>query len=457
MLKFKNEEHLNINWKEFYISVLALVVPMALQNLINVGVTAADVAMLGSVGEDVLSASSLAGQIQFVMSLIYFGIVSGITIMTSQYYGKNDFRTIEKILGMGMVSSVIVGVAFTVIAQLFPEQLMGIFTSDDAVIAEAVKYLRVISFSYVLMGMTQVYLYVMRSMQRVIIATVTYSISLGVNIGVNAVLIFGLFGFPKLGIVGAAIGTLIARIIEFAIVLFYAKKINKLISLRIKDCFHFDKLLFGDYIKYATPVIINESVWGLGFSMHSVILGNMGSSVVAANAVTQVMRQFAMVVVMGIGGATSIYLGKTIGEYKFEHAKAYAKRFLMLALTLGILGGIMITIATPIVKANMALGVEAQEYLSSMTTIMSFNVVCMTMSMTLIVGVLRSGGDIRFSLIVDTCIMWGLSIPLAALAAFVWELSVPIVYMLLLSDEFIKMTVAYFRFKSGKWVKNITR
>ena len=456
-MEYTKEKNQTIQIKQFYLSVGALVIPMALQNLINVGVTAADVAMLGRVGEKVLSGASLAGQLQFVMTLILFGITSGITVLTAQYWGKGDRKAIEKILGMGMAFGIVVASIFTIIGFFFPEQAMHIFTSDPVVIAEGVKYLRIVCFTYVLIAITQVYLYVMRSIERVIIATVVYSISLGVNIGVNATLIFGLFGFPQMGIQGAAIGTLISRVIELLIVMIYSFKFNDIIKVRFKNLISFEKVLIKDYIKYAMPVIINEMFWGLGFSMHAVIMGNLGSAAVAANAVTQVLRQFSMVVVFGVSNATAIYLGKTIGEGKVEEAKQYAKRFLGLSIVTGILGGLMILLLAPIVEATMTLSVESKEYLRFMTKAMSVYAACMSVSCTTIVGILRSGGDTKFSLIADTCIMWGVSIPLAAIGAFIFQWGVPMVYLCLLTDEVLKLPIAIKRFYSHKWLKNVTR
>ena len=456
-MEYTKESNQTIQLKQFYLSVGALVIPMALQNLINVGVTAADVAMLGRVGEKVLSGASLAGQLQFIMTLILFGITSGITVLTAQYWGKGDRKAIEKILGMGMAFGIVVASIFTIIGFFFPEQAMNIFTSDPVVIAEGVKYLRIVCFTYVLIAITQVYLFVMRSIERVIIATVVYSISLGVNIGINATLIFGLFGFPQMGIQGAAIGTLISRMIELIIVMIYSFKFNDIIKVRLKNLISFDKLLVKDYIKYAMPVIINEMFWGLGFSMHAVIMGNMGSAAVAANAVTQVLRQFSMVVVFGVSNATAIYLGKTIGEGKVEEAKQYAKRFLGLSIVTGVLGGLVILLLAPIVEGTMTLSLESKEYLRFMTKAMSVYAACMSVSCTTIVGVLRSGGDTKFSLIVDTCIMWGVSIPLAAIGAFIFHWSVPMVYLCLLTDEVLKLPIALKRFRSHKWLKNVTR
>ena len=208
MAKNYSEDVSGINWKQFYKQVLVLIIPMALQNLINVGVTAADVFMLGLVGETALSGASLAGQIQFVMTLVFMGVTSGATVLTAQYWGKGDCRTIEKILGMAFRIAFLVALFFAAAAFCIPDMLMRIYSSEPEVIQEGVKYLRIVGVSYLLMAFTQIYLNIMRSIEKVVIATVVYSVSLLVNIFINAVLIFGLFGMPKLGIVGAAIGTL---------------------------------------------------------------------------------------------------------------------------------------------------------------------------------------------------------------------------------------------------------
>ena len=259
----KNEKDLQINWKHFYLSVLALVIPMALQNLINVGVTAADVVMLGRVGETALSGSSLAGQVQYIMTLFLFGLTSGATVLTAQYWGKKDIRTIEKILGLGMRAAVFVTALFFLAAQIMPQQLLRIFTSEPAVIAEGVKYLRIVSF-YIFMGITQTYLYIMRSVERVVVATVVYLCSLVCNITINAILIFGLLGMPAMGIQGAAIGTLVSRILELVLVFAYSKRWNRDIKFWIAYFFRTERVLNRDFLKYAFPVILNEVLWGLG-------------------------------------------------------------------------------------------------------------------------------------------------------------------------------------------------
>ena len=457
MAKNYSEDVSGINWKQFYKQVLVLIIPMALQNLINVGVTAADVFMLGLVGETALSGASLAGQIQFVMTLVFMGVTSGATVLTAQYWGKGDCRTIEKILGMAFRIAFLVALFFAAAAFCIPDMLMRIYSSEPEVIQEGVKYLRIVGVSYLLMAFTQIYLNIMRSIEKVVIATVVYSVSLLVNIFINAVLIFGLFGMPKLGIVGAAIGTLAARVVEAAIVFWYAAVKNKIVKIHIRDLFTTDKLLMGDFLMYSLPVVLNELMWGLGSSANTAVIGHLGSAAVAANSVAQVARQLATVVAFGICNATAIYLGKTIGEQRFEDAKVYGRKFIKLSLIAGCIGGGLILIAAPIANAVMALTSEAQSCLTFMFFVMSYFTVAQALNTTLVVGVFRSGGDTKFGLVLDVGTMWGCSILLGALAAFVFHAPVQIVYMLLMSDEIIKLPITLKRFYGYKWIKDVTR
>lgn len=457
MLRKKEQDRLGIEWGSFYRTVIALVVPMALQNLINVGVTAADVIMLGAVGEDALSGASLAGQVQYIMTLFLFGLTSGATVLTAQYWGKGDKDAIEKILGIAVKTAVFVTAFFTAAALVAPGLLLRIFTSDPVVIAEGIKYLRIVAFTYVMIGITQAYLYIMRSVERVIVATVVYLLSLICNIIMNSIFIFGLFGLPAMGVSGAALGTLCARILEVVLVAGYARFFNKDIKLRLRYVIHTDKVLFGDFMKYALPVVINEVMWGLGTAANTAILGHMGSPVVAANSVAQVARQLATVVSFGLSSAAAIYLGKTIGEKKMEHARAYAKRFIGLSLIMGVLGGAVILIASPVASAFLSLSAEAKDYLRIMFFVMSYFVIGQALNTTMVVGIFRSGGDTRFGLILDVSTMWCCSILLGFLAAFVFKLSVPVVYMILMSDEIIKIPITSWRYRSCKWLRDVTR
>ncbi|MBS7009124.1 MAG: MATE family efflux transporter [Anaerostipes sp.] len=436
---------------------MSLVIPMAMQNLINTGVSACDVFMLGRVGETVLSASSLARQVQYIMSLFLFGLTSGATVLTAQYWGKGDKKAIERILAMGMRMAVTVTLIFTLASLLIPGSLIRIFTNEPEVIKEGIKYLRIVAFSYIAAGITDVYLYIMRSVERIRVATAVYLSSLICNVILNAVFIFGMFGCPAMGIQGAALATLLARFLELVLVIGYAKTYNREILFRMKYFLHMDRGLLKDFLMCAVPVILNEVLWGIANSASTAVLGHMGSAAVAANSVAQVTKEMSMVVSFGISNAAAVYLGKTIGEKKYKHASVYADRFVKLSILFGIASAFTILMSSQILVRVLAMTPLTKDYLQFMMFVMAYYAVAQTFDETVIVGIFRSGGDTKFGLIIDLASMWGCSVLLGAAAAFVFHCSVPVVYALLMSDELVKIPIIWRRYKGCSWIRNITR
>lgn len=443
--------------KEFYQKMFVLVLPIALQNLVNVGISSIDVIMLGRINEKVLSGASLGSQVNFIMSLLLFGLMSGASVLTAQYWGKKDLLSIQTVFGMAMKISVCVGIAFLAITLAIPSTLMQIFTNDPEVIQHGTHYLLIVCFSYVLIPITMTYLNTMRSIERVVIATIVYLSSMIVNIIINGLLIFGLGPFPAMGIRGAAIGTVIARLTELTIILIYNKTKNDVLPFRLSYLRLKNTDLWKDFLKYSFPVMANELFWGAGVSSISAVLGHMGSAVVAANSVTQVTRQLAMVIAFGISSATAIMLGKAIGEGKRELAEIFGKRFLLLSIVTGLLGSVVVLIARPIALTFMVLTPEAQQYLSFMMFVMSYFVIGQSINSTVVVGICRSGGDTKFGLFLDVICMWGVAIIGGFLSAFVFKWGVYITYMILLSDEVIKIPVCIWRYRTKKWLRDITR
>lgn len=444
--------------KQFYRKVFSLTFPIAIQNLINVAVTSADVVMTGMVGEIALSSVSLAGQIQFVLTLFYFGISSGASVLAAQYWGKRDVRAIEQVLAISLRFALTFGLLFCCAALIFPDKIMMIFSGDAPVIEQGAAYLRVVGVSYILSSFSTIYLNILRTMERVVIAAVTYFISLLVNIAVNGVLIFGLFGFPALGVVGAAIGTIIARLVEVGITCWYAHYKVQDVHLKLSELFgHVNRELFRDFLKYSFPVTINELLWGAGTATVAVVIGHMGVSVVAANSVAQVMRQLAMVVALGVASAAGVILGQCIGAEQFEKAKIYAKKLIRISVVAGACGSVIILLARPILLNSFSLSEQASQYLSMMLFVMVYFNLAQSYNTVMIVGIYRSGGDIRFGLYLDAGALWGFAIPLGALTAFVFQWDVIPVYMLLLSDELIKLPFTTWRYKKRYWLRNITR
>lgn len=443
--------------ENFYKKVLVLVLPMALQNLINVGVTATDVMMLGRLGEKVLSGCSLGGQVFWILGLFLFGASSGASVLVAQYWGKKDTKTIEKVMGISLLFTEVIAVFFMLASLFFPAQIMAVYTTDPEVIAQGVKYMRILAFTYPIATFTMTYLNLLKSIEKVVISTIVYASSLIINIILNAVLIFGLFGTPALGIQGAAIATLSARCLELVIVLFYSKYRCKEVKVHPSLIFCPDKVISKDFFIYASPVIINEVLWGVGYSANTAIMGRLGSNAVAANSVAQVIRQLSMVVGFGVANAAAILIGKAIGEKKEEQAIEYAKKFLYLAFACGIAGGLLVLIVRPLAPLLLGFKGETAQYLRNFLLIMSYYVIGQSLNTTQVVGIFRSGGDTKFGMILDMSTLWGCSILFGALAAFVWKLPITLIYVILLSDEVIKLPFCFLRYRQKKWLKDVTR
>ncbi len=442
---------------DFYKKVMILVIPMALQNLINVGVMATDVIMLGRVSETVLSGASLAGQVAFILNLILFGLASGASVLTAQYWGKGDRVAIEKIIAIAIDFALVVGTLFAIVTLIIPEQIMYIFTNEAEVAAEGKKYLQILAFSYPISASTMTFLNLLKSIERVLVSTICYGLSLVFNFIINGILIFGLFGAPKMGIVGAAIGTLCARILELIIVIVYAYGIRGFIQLRKEYMFRVERVLMQDFIRFSSPVVINELLWGLGYAANAAIIGRLGQSAVSANSVTHVTRQLAMVVVFGLSSATAIMIGKVIGEKQIELAKEYARSFIKLSIVAGIIGGGLIICIRPLIIKGMNFQGMTAYYTNLFLAMMAFYVVLQGLNCTMIVGIFRAGGDTKYGLYIDVASMWLGSILLGAIAAFVFKLDVVWVYAILLLDEVIKIPLTMVRYRQKKWLKNVTR
>lgn len=437
-------------------NLLRLAVPIVLQNLVTTAVSSADVIMLGFVSQDALAAGSLASQIMFILNLVYSGISSGVIMLAAQYWGKQDTLTIERIMGIGMRISILISTVFFILAFFFPALLMRIFTNDMQLVSTGIPYLKIVSFSYLFMSISQVYLCTMRTIERVIFATAANASALLLNILLNAVFIFGLLGAPKMGIAGVALATTIARGIEFIICMLDALKF-KTIRFRPSTIFERHKLLFADFMKYSLPAFGNEVSWGLAFSMYSVIMGHLGSDIVAANAVVVVARNLGTVACFGIANAGAILLGKSIGAGRMETVKADASKFCKITFISGIIGGIFIFLLRPLFMNMADLTATAQGYLNIMLFINMYYVLGQAMNTAVICGVFRSGGDSKWGFICDTIDMWGYAVPIGFFTAFVLKLPPMWVYFIICTDEFVKIPFVYKHYKSYKWLKNITR
>nr|WP_296477504.1 MATE family efflux transporter [uncultured Acetatifactor sp.] len=440
----------------FYRHIFRLVLPIVIQNLLSAAVSSADVVMLNYVGQSSISAVSLASQYANVLFMVFYGLGTGATMLCAQYYGKGDMKAIQVVEGIAMRFSLGFAFLFAGAAFFFPEGMMRLFTNDGELIAIGASYLRFMSVSYLCWGITEVYLAVLRSIGRVTISTLMNVLAFSLNIILNAVFIFGLFGAPKLGAMGVAIATSASRLIELA-ACFVVSALSRDIKLDFRYLFSRNRLLFSDFVRLSLPALGNDILWSVAFSMYSVIMGHLGTDAVAANSFVVVVRNFGTILCFGMASAGGILLGNVIGENKLEEARADASKLMKLTVITGAIGGLIVLAATPFVLKYATLTETAMHYLKYMLLINTYYVMGAAVNTTLIAGVFRAGGDSRFGFICDAIDMWCYAVPLGFLAAFALKLPVLWVYFLLCTDEFVKWPWVIRHYRSGKWLNNITR
>lgn len=453
---WKKNDEFTEERRRFYQRITKMMIPIVIQNLLSAAVSSADVVMLNYVGQSSISAVSLAAQYSSILFMIYYGIGTGATMLCAQYFGKKDMRAIQTVEGIALRFSVVISALFAGMAIAFPELMMRVFTEDAELITIGASYLRIVSIAYLCWGLTEVYLSVLRSIGRVTISTALNVLAFSLNIALNAVFIFGLFGAPRLGAAGVAIATSLSRVIELA-ACFVVSFLSKDIKLNLRYIFVRNKPLFSDFIRLSLPAMGNDLIWGTAFSMYSVILGHLSSDAVAANSFIVVVRNFGTILCFGLASAGGILLGNVIGENRLEEARRDASRLMRLTVISGAIGGLLILASMPFVLRYVQLSEQAAQYLKYMMLINSYYVMGAAVNTMLIAGAFRAGGDSRFGFICDTIDMWCYAVPLGFFAAFVLKLPVMWVYFLLCTDEFVKWPWVLKHYFSGKWLKNITR
>lgn len=440
----------------FYQNLMALVFPMAVQNLMTALVSASDALMLGFLNQTALAAVSLATQVQFVLNLFFTALTIGTTVLAAQYWGKHDKKSVEEILCIALKISFLISLIFFVAAAFFPQVLMQLFTNEMLLIDAGIPYLRIVSWSYLFMGFSQIYLCIMKNSGRTAKSTIYGSSALILNILLNAILIFGLFGFPQMGIAGAALATTISRAIEWMLTVFENMKTG---VVRVKwKYFRSDSAgLKRDFYHYTMPVLANELAWGCGFTMFSVIMGHLGSDAVAANSIANIVKNLIACVSLGIGTGSGILVGNELGSGNLDTAKKYGGLLCKISLTAGAVSGFLILLSSPLILLFTAsLTEQAHACLKCMLYICSYYMIGKSVNSTVVAGIFCAGGDTKFGFICDAVTMWIIIIPLGAFAAFILHLPILAVYFILNLDELIKLPAVYRHYKQYKWVKNLT-
>ncbi len=443
--------------KVFFRDLRKLMLPIVFQNLISAVVSTADVLMLSGVSRDALSASSLAGQVTFVLTLFYFGLSTGASVLAAQYRGKNDSATIEKVQGLALRYSCVISLMFFLAVLCVPQLLMRIFTDDARLIELGAGYLRWVSVSYLMMGVSQMVLAVMRSVGETKLCAQISASCLICNVALNAAAIYLLFpGNESAALSGVAGATSIARILETAFCLAAAAR-GRGARVNLRACVSTEKWLSKDFRKCTLPVQMNYLIWGGATAAIAAIMGHIGSDVVAANSLASTLRSLVIVGCSGLGTAGSIMIGNALGKNDLEGARWMGSKIFAWSLLFGAVSGLVLLLLYRPCLAVANPDGEVARLFGWMLVVNAVYCIGKSFNSSMVSGVFAAGGDTRFGLICDTVAMWGVVLPLGFLAAFVWKWPPVAVYVVLCMDEFVKLPFVALRFGKYKWLKNLTR
>lgn len=433
--------------------IVRLALPIALQQFMTALVGACDAIMLGKLSQDAMSAVSLATQVTFVFNLFMFAFMAGENMFVAQYYGKGDYTGVSQVFSLVTKICGCIAVVFLAGTLFFPEQLMRILTNEETLIVLGSEYLRVIGISYVFSGIAQTFLAIMKNCGAVNMSTLINGVMVILNIALNAVFIFGLSGFPKMGIKGAALATVLATVMQFLWSVGYVLCRIRAVKFSLRSC---EKKLFGRFWQKAVPLLINNLAWGIGFSMYSVIMGHLGTDAVAANGIANISKNLVVCFCLGLGNAGSIIVGNRLGADRLQEAKEAGVTLTRSAIIAGIVSGLVLIALSPFITKMVDLTPTARGYLQKMLLISSYYIAGKSVNCMTIGGIFAAGGDSKFGMLCDSVTLWCIIVPLGCICAFILKLPVMVVYFVLNLDEIIKLPVVYKHYKKYKWIKNLT-
>ena len=465
MIKIIKSKNIFVADKNFYKNVFRLALPLVVMSAMSLILNFCDTFMLGKLGEaseTAISAAQIANRPFFLFSTLMFGAMSGATVLCSQYWGKRDTETINSIAGVTLMILFPLCLILMAACFFFAEPLMSLFSNKKEIVEAAVSYLKIMLFSFVFYLLTSLFSGILRSAEKVKVPMAASLCGITLNIILNAILIYGFYAVPALGIKGAAIGTVIARAFEFSIILVYIVFFENTLKFTLKKMFTIKAVIIKDFFKYALPVIANEFVWGFGATFHTSIIGNMAKNTpgdpIAAYTISNMIEQIAFMSIMGFSSVCCIIIGKAIGEGKDrETIIKYARTFM------GLAGGFaFVTGGAAFIFRNRIIDIfeiseQTKIYASQLFMVVTVFILIKTFNCMSIVGIFRGGGDTKTGMVIDLCFMYSIGIPLGFCAMYFWKLKVPFVYAFLISDELFKLPVIIYKVKSCKWIRSITR
>jgi putative MATE family efflux protein len=440
---------------EYFPNIRRIAIPIIIQQFTFAALNMLGVIFVGQKGEASVAAVGLAGQLAFLLNLVHFGIISGAAMFTAQFWGRQDVPNLRRVLGLCLMFAVMTSLVFFALAHLVPVQILGIYTRDTGVIELGAQYIRTFSWTFLFLAITVSYGFVMRSTGNVKMPTTVSVLALLLSTFLSYALIFGRFGFPNLGIQGAAVAAVIARGLECAALVFLCYVGKTPVAASLRELTDFDAKFAGRVIKPMLPVMLNELFWALGITTYNVIYGRLGTESFAAMNIVGTIEQMAFVLFIGISNATSVMVGNRIGAGKEDEAYVYAGRSLVLGVAGGLLTGVLLQfVKTPILSLyNVSPDVIANA--GNAINVITFFLWVRVNNMTIVVGILRAGGDTKFSMVLDGFIIWIVGVPLAALGAYVFHLPVYFVYLCAMSEEAAKWILGMRRYFTRKWIHNL--
>ena len=443
--------------RAYFTDLFRIAIPIIAQNLISSLLNVIDVAMIGQLGEVAVASVGLANQIFFLLILMLFGTYSGVGVFTAQLWGQRDVTSIRKVLGIGLMIGLVGSFLFSVLALAFPRLALGFYTVDPAVIDSGSSYLSIVGWGYMITAVTFAYSSVLRSTGYVRVPMVVSIFALSLKTFLNYGLILGNFGLPEMGVEGAAVATLIARLVEMAAMLaiVYVRKLPP--AAKIAEMLGFNREFLKKVLTTSLPVLVNEMLWSFGITTYNMVYGRIGTDAIAAVNIAASIENLAFVIFMGISEATGILIGNRIGANQEQQAYTYARRTLIISSVGAILIGQALFWGSDLILSLYKLSPSSLENARRILIVISFLLWIRVGNMTIIVGVLRAGGDTRFSMFLDAGSVWLVGVPTAVIAGLVLHQPVYIVYLLVMSEELVKYAVGLWRFRSGRWINNLVR
>lgn len=443
--------------KSFYKSFFRLMSALMLQQAVVLSVNLADNVMLGGYSETALSGVAAVNQIQFILQQLVFGISNGMVVLASQYWGQKKSEPVRRLMAIAFWAALAIAALLFALVSLFPHGAVGIFTNDEAIVRQGMDYLAIVRFSYLFFAVTTILLGGMRVVEKVNIALYVSVVALLLNCSINYTLINGRFGFPEMGVRGAAIGTLTARIVECLIVVFYVLCKDRRLRVRVRDLIRIDSMLAKDYVRVSLPVVATGFLWGCNTALQTVILGHMSSSAIAAHSISSTIFLFLKVTSVGASSAAAVLTGKTVGTGNLAKIREYTRTFQVLFLGIGILlGAALFFIRIPLLGLY-SLEPQTRELANAFILIESTVLVVMSYQMCMNTGVICGGGDTRYVMVMDLIVIWGIVIPLSFASAFLWNASPVVVLLVLNADQYLKCIPAAVYGNSFRWIRQLTR